>query len=287
MQRRRGPAGEKRHEPLDGRGEEREDRPEEQPDEVRDRKRQTEEDGDAGPPQVLGVTDEVDRMRRRPRQLGEERGRVGVRVAVGDEQDVGEELRLVAEGVAAGIPEPARHPAGRERGEPAEERGDRADPGRLRGRRGVAALAGGTRKAVTGARERRGDCEGGDREDEPEERAPARLRRRLGRQAHVDGVEARLADELGVGVRDEVEVGEDVGRVADVGAEEAVEPTRERACREHGEPARDRREEYRDRPEHEPDQVRDEEQEPEEHRHPAPAEVVGDREAHRMGLVHT
>ena len=53
---------------------------------------------------------EPDRVRRQ-RPVGAERLGVGVRIAVGEEQDVGVGLRRVAEPVGAEVPEPERHPA--------------------------------------------------------------------------------------------------------------------------------------------------------------------------------
>src|SRR4051794_5336031 len=66
-------------------------------------------------------------MRGWPLDAVEHRGRIAVRVAIGEQQDVREHLRAVADAVGAGVPQPARHPAEHERREPAEEGADRGE----------------------------------------------------------------------------------------------------------------------------------------------------------------
>src|SRR2546430_15800075 len=63
-------------------------------------------------------------MRGRPGGGLEHRRRVAVRVPVGEEERVRAYLGAVADPVGAGVAEPARHPPGDERREPAEEGAD-------------------------------------------------------------------------------------------------------------------------------------------------------------------
>ena len=142
----------------------------------RDRERQAEEDGQARAAQVVGVAHEPHRMPRRRLELRQERRRVGVRVAVGDEEQVRERLRPVAERVRAGVTQPARHAAGEEAREPAEERDRREHPAGACLRRPVAASR--ARTDARGAAERGGEDQRRQREHEPDGHAAPRLRRR-------------------------------------------------------------------------------------------------------------
>ena len=84
----------------------------------------------------------------------------------------------------------------------------------------------------------------------------------------------------GKAAADQVDECEEVRRVADVCGEEAMERVRQPSEHEREDPGRRRDEEHRERPEHDPDEVRDREEEAEEDREPRPLEVVGDDDAH-------
>jgi hypothetical protein len=71
-------------------------------------------------------------------------------------------------------------------------------------------------------------------------------------------------------------------RVADVRTEEPVQRCRKLSENERGDPAGDRGDDDRSRPEQEPDVVRDRQQQPEEDRQPAATKVVLDREMDGM-----
>ncbi len=61
MQRRRGATGDQRHDPVHDVDEDDRDRPEQKPDDVRDREQEPEEDGQPGPAEVVG-DDDADRV---------------------------------------------------------------------------------------------------------------------------------------------------------------------------------------------------------------------------------
>ena len=95
VQRLGGAAADERDEPVRDRGEERRDGPEDEPDEVGQGEQEPEEDGQARATPVV-LEHEADRVRREA-PGGADLVRVGVRVAVGEEQDVGVRLRGVAD----------------------------------------------------------------------------------------------------------------------------------------------------------------------------------------------
>src|SRR4051794_1224204 len=285
----RRPAHDQRGEPVEDPDEEGRVAPEVEPDVVRDEERQTEEDGQPRAAQVVRLTDEVHGMRGRPRGGLEHRRRVAVRVAIGEEERVRAYLGAVADPIGAGVTEPARHPPGDERCEPAEKG---ADPGEQPAAPEVPAVAVRAAAAATGgettdrdaepAAEERTDDECRDPQDQPQQRLPPRLSLGLLRQDDVDRILARLAHEARIGVAEEVEVGAQVHRVADVPAEEAMEPAWRLPHEERGEPVEDPDDQRGDRPEDEPDVVRDREEQPEEDGEAVPVEVVIDDELDRM-----
>ena len=121
-----------------------------------------------------------------------------------------------------------------------------------------------------------------DGEDHAEGGLRAVLRLRLV-DLELDRVAARPAGEAGERVAEEEDERVHVRPVAEERPEEAVEGVRQPAGHERGEPAGDRGEERRDRPEEPPHEVRDREQEPEEHREPVALAVVRDLEADGVG----
>ena len=286
VQRLRRAAGEERDDAIGDTREQRGDAPEPEPDEVGDREQEAEEGGQPRAPAVVGQL-ESDRVRRQlPGRA--DRLRVGIRIALGEEQAIGIRLGGVADAVGAKVAQPERHPPGRERREPAEQAAD----GRDAADRGKPAPAApppvGALPGAAPGMEARAEDPGEDqrrqREQDPKCDRPAPLRLRPRGQRHVDGVPG-LAREPGIRVRDEEHVPGQVGHVADVAAEEPVQRLGQAAGDEGGEPARDRGEEDADRPEHDPDQMRDREQQPEQDRQARTPEIVRKREPDRM-VVH-
>ena len=84
---------------------EREHAPEEEPDQVRDREEEPEEDGEPRPLEAVGQL-ESNRVRGQ-RGVRHDPGRVGGRVAVGDEEQVADDLRRVADRVDDQVTQPA------------------------------------------------------------------------------------------------------------------------------------------------------------------------------------
>ena len=180
-----------------------------------------------------------------------------------------------ADRVRRRVAQPARHPAAREAGEPAEERGD--------GREAAEAAHGGRAhgSAECGrACERRGHEERRQRQQDPEAGAEPSLG--AGR-SDLDVHRVRACSrEARVGVGRERQVGRQVGRVTHVGDEEAVQRPRCSALEQHGQPD-DEPERERGHAEHrDPDEVREGKEEPEEDGRAATPEVVGDDEADRV-----
>ena len=208
------------------------DRPEREPDQVRERKQQAEEDGHARAAQIVRVADEVHRMLRRPLDAREHRRRVGVRISVGDEQ------------------QRTRAPARRSRRCTRPRRAGPSASGRARGSRTSRA-----RRPRSRARSR---CSRRPRPLPPAPPAKAVLRRRCRRAPRrARGPEARgrsgaasssaavrtgagsrmsigyspsSPTKPGIRVRHEPEIRGEVREVADVRAEEAVQ-RRRAACR--------------------------------------------------------
>ena len=117
-------------------------------------------------------------------------------------------------------------------------------------------------------------------EDEAEERDPPVLP--LGTGDHrVDRIPGPPR-ETGKRIGDEQQECPDLGRVADIGGQEAVQRFRRAAEKEGHETVRERGEEGGNRPEGEPDEVRQGEQEAEEDRQARAPSVVGEFDAHRV-----
>ena len=246
MERPRRATHSKRREPVEDHGDGGDDRPEVEPDEVWDDERQAEEDRQPRPAQVVRIADETHRMLRRRLHRLQQRSRVGARVDVGDEQRVCAHLRPVTDAVRAGVAQPPRHAPEHERREPAEHRaraGQQASAAEARvvpRRSRTAAAAEGAERETDPASQQGAEHQCGNREDDPKQRLPARLPLRLLGQLHVDRVRARFPGESRLRVGGEVEVRTQVDAVADVRAEEAVQPHRRLADDERREPVEDR-----------------------------------------------
>ena len=98
----------------------------------------------------------------------------------------------------------------------------------------------------------------------------------------VDPVRAGAAREAGKAATDEIDEGDEVRRVADVCGEEPMERVWNASGHERYDPRCKDGEDDRDRPEHDPDEVRDGEEEAEEDREARPLEVVRDDDADRV-----
>ena len=122
MQRARRATQEQRHEPVRDRGEDQRNGPEREPDDVRDGEQQPEEDSRARAAQLVRVADQPYRMQGRTVDTCEHRRRVGVRVAVGDEEDVRPRLRAVPDRVRGGVAQPLRSSPTDDAREPCEDR---------------------------------------------------------------------------------------------------------------------------------------------------------------------
>ena len=127
--------------------------------------------------------------------------------------------------------------------------------------------------AAAGARERAGEQEGRDREDEAERDAPPVLvadRRHLG----VDGIAVRPAEEAGERVRGEVHERVDVQRVAHEHHVDVAQALRRAALDQGRDPQHGGQQEHPERPDPEPDEVRDRHEQPEEDGQPAAVQIV-------------
>ena len=98
----------------------------------------------------------------------------------------------------------------------------------------------------------------------------------------VDPVRAGPAREAREAAADHVHERDEMGRVADVRREEAVERVRQPPEDDRDDPDERRDDEHHERPQHDPDEVGNREEEAEEHGEPWPPEVVGDDRAHRV-----
>ncbi len=257
VQRHGGAAGREREEPLADHREEHCDPPEQQPHHVRHREEETEESRE---PRAAAVVVQIERdrvLRRRSRRRGERR--VGRRIRRCDEQDVRVRLRRVAEPVRGDVAQTVRHLAQSKAREPPEECGRQDDPAA----HGEGAPEAPGRAAAVHQRQEE------DRRNRKQEAGagcqPRLPLRRV--QLDVDRV-PRLTEEPRKRVRCQREVGADVRRVANVGDVEGLQWVG-RPCAHHRyEPLRDRGEEDRERPQSEPDEMRDRKEEPEEDREP-------------------
>ena len=220
--------------------------------------------------------------------VGRRLARVGVRIAVGEEEEIAPGLRAVAQGVREQVAEAGGHAPERQAAEPGEE----ADGGRdspdhdehvLLPRRLVVGVLGHEVDEQDGR-----EVESRERQHHPEGGLPPVLP--PGRcDLEVDRVAAGLADEArGTGSRPGRRTrrrGSCSGRSA---AKKSPERPRQRPAHEREDPGDRRDREERDRrPEREPDQVRDREEEPEEDRQPRAPQVVLDDHPDRVRLHRT
>ena len=118
------------------------------------------------------------------------------------------------------------------------------------------------------------------REEDPEERHEPSLRHRpVDRQ--VDRIRAGSAREARKRIRGEEQEGVQVRGVAEVRGEETVQRARDAPGRERDEPGHEHGQESGEAPEHEPDEVGEREQQPEEDRQARAPQVVRDVEPDR------
>ena len=252
---------------------------------MRQREQDPEEHRQARATQVVRIPDDAHGMPRRPvRDVDQHLRRVGVRVAIGDEQEVRGRLRRVADRVRAGVAQAFRHPSLDERGKPAEYRAD----DQQRSASGPLSRLAARRAEVSGAQpgERGRDEQRRQYEQEPKEDRPATLSNRLFGQLHVDRVLPGFPHEAGIGVGHEREICGEVRLVADVAAHHSVEPGGRAAGEDRDHPVDDAGDDDPDRPEREPDEVWNREQQSEEDRDPRALVVVLDDEVDRMRFVH-
>ncbi len=271
----RQPAGHERGEPAGDRGEERRDRPEEPPQDVRDREQEPEEHRE---PVALAVVRDLQADGVRRHRV--ERHGVGVarRVAVVQEEQVAERLRRVALAVDLRVAQAGRRPCERERGEPRQHGEREAETAVGDGERPRVARPAGPAVAAAAVAPSGSVRDGGrehqrrERQEDPQRDGPAPLRagRRELRLDHVAG----LAEEARIAAGGEVGVGVDVERVAHVGRVERVRPLGGAAADQRDHPV-DRRDHHRsDAPHPQPDEVGDHDEEAEEDRRPRAGAVV-------------
>src|SRR5215218_9311036 len=192
------------------------------------------------------------------------RQRIAVGVAIGDEEGVRPELDPEVEAVGDQVPEAPRHPALRQNREPGQERGCADDADRV-----VIAV----RARAAGHAESPAEQQRGDDEHESKSGLPAVLGLG-GRDLRVDWVAARRALEAWIGVGAEVQIGEDVSGVSQVAR---LHVMCDRLAREQDREPVDEREREGQQAEYPQDeQVRDDENEPEEDRRAGSLEVVAD-----------
>jgi hypothetical protein len=180
VQRGRGYAGHERREPVRDSGEDRGDRPQREPDDVRDRQQQAEERRQPRAAQVVREHQPHGVLRRRLEGREHPVG-VAVRIHVGEQERVRQHVRPVADRERPCVAQTARHLTPHERCEPTEERADDREEaavhvGRVRGDAAVAAeaAAGGSDEP---AAEHRAEQPGRNREEDAEQRLPSDLRR--------------------------------------------------------------------------------------------------------------
>jgi hypothetical protein len=281
-------AGRERCEPVDDRGEEDRDPPEREPDEVREEQEEPEEDGEPGAAEVVGQM-QADRPRLLGRRSGRER-RVRVRIAIREKEEVGARLRGIAQAVGEEVSYSAGHTSSREAGEPGEHGDD--EEGRAEAGpppcAGVVAASPVDAAAPAAAPARRSDehrreDQRRQGEEEADQGLPALLR---GRRVDLDVDRiARLAGEPGIRIGGQEHVGVQVGREADVSAEEVVQARGRGALHEGDDPVHDRDQGREERPDDEPDVERDREEQTEEDGEPRALEIVGDDDADRVKAV--
>ena len=215
-------------------------------------------------------------------------GRIEVRVAVGQEEQVAPRLGAVAEAVGVQVPEPHRHPPERHAREPGEERDRPEDPYARRGGPSpvVVALAPGrgVRAAGIGGEKRPGQDERGNGERQPEERDEPPLRRGAV-DLEVDRV-ALGAREQRIRVRREQQVGEQMRQVAHVGGSEVVQDVGRASRDQRRQPVDDRDDDHQHRPERGPEVVRQRQEQPEEDGEAGAFQVVVDDDPDRVRLDH-
>ncbi len=226
---------------------------------------------------------EANRMRRQaPR--GAERVRVGVRIPVGEQQQVRVGLRRVADAVGAQVAQPVRHPPEGDRREPAEETANNCDTRKAAGP-GLAGSVARVRAAAAagGPAQHPGKDERGHGKEETEPDRPPALRCRR-RDLHVDGVPGRPRESW-IGIRRHRDVRAEMRHVADVHREEVMQPVRQPPLHQRHEPGDDCEHDDAERPQHDPEEVRDREEQPEEDGQPRSLKIVVDDEPDRM-FVH-
>ena len=211
---------------------------------------------------------------------------IGRRIARREQEEVRACLRRIAERVRHEVAQSARRASADEDREPGEQRGRGRDAAHRRDvppvrliaaarRRRPRPLAG--RAAREPAAERGREQERREREDDPEEASPAALAD--GRvDLHVDRV-VLLDPEPRIRVRSEEHVRAHLGRVADVRGDEVVRALGHLALDEHGEPVHEGDDERGDAAERHPDDERERQEDPEQHREPGALEVVADDES--------
>ena len=280
VQGRRHASRRERDEPGDDDGEEREHAPQREPDQVRDREQEPEEDGQ---PRALDVVGELEPHGVR-RQRGERQhaGRVARRVAVGDEQQVAERLRRVADAVGDQVAEAAGRRARARarrttRGTPPSQRRPPTLQPADHPESELAEASHETSPNHDATAEDGREEERREREHEAGRDPAARLARR-GIDLEVDGVPVAAAERR-VRPGGQVDVRAHLDRVAQVRDDERLQRARRLALEEQREPEDDRDGGRRDAPERDDDEVRDREEEAEEDGDARPLEVVGDDDA--------
>ena len=268
-----------REDPPDDHGEEGRDRPQCEPDEVRDREKEPEEDRESRPLEVVVHHDPNRVLRKLGVRLCERR--VRRRVARREKEEVRPGLRGVAERERDQVAKPTGRISARDDREPREERRSRRDAAHRRcvepegllvsaRRRRRRALAGRTGREAAAEHCREEECR--DCKEQPEEASPPSLAH--GRvDLDVDGI-VLLNAEPRIRVRREEHVRADLRRVADVARDEVMEAVRHLRLDQHGEPVHEADDERRDAAQHDPEEEGDREEEPEEHRQAAALEVV-------------
>ena len=260
------------------------DRPEEQPDDVGDREKEAEEDGEPGPLEVVGHDQPDGMLGKLAVRLGELR--IGGRIARSEQKEVGTGLRRVPDRERGEVTQPARRASTYEDREPCEEGGHRCDatdrrdvpPHRLlaaaRRRRPRALPRRAARESAAESRreEQRRQCE-----HEAKEASPATLAHRRV-DLDVDRV-VLLNAEPRIRIGGEEHVRAHLRRVPDVRRDEVVRALRNLALDEDREPVHEAHDERGDASEHHPDDEREREKDPEQHREPAAHEVVAHDES--------
>ena len=286
VERHRHPAGHERDDPGDEHGQQREHAPEDEPDQVRDREEEPEEDGEPRPLEVVGQL-EPNRVRRQ-RGVRDDAGRVGGRVAVGDEEQVAGDLRRV--------PDRVHRPGHAARAAFARERTTRT----TRGRQPLPRARRSTSRSTSRRRVSSEATHDVFTNHDPPPTAAASMSTGTAsksraatrpRDWRVEGVDldvdrvALAAAERRIRAGGEIEVGADVDGVAQVRDDESLQRARRLPLEDEREP-----DDHRDggcgkAPQRDHDQVGDREQKAEEHRDARALEIVGDDDLDRQATT--